>query len=110
MALRAHSSGCRYNSRHCSRASEIGIDKASEDIYTTGPNLLSQEIISCSDPVNMSLTQRRASSTPTPCLSPLSCPTTAITTTVPALDVGIWPIATSPDAHIEGRDCGRDCG
>src|SRR5215813_5485451 len=57
-------------SRHCSKASEIGIDKASDGVYTTGLNLLSQEIISCSDPVNMSLTQRRASSTPTTYLSP----------------------------------------
>jgi hypothetical protein len=57
--------------RHCSRASEIGIDKASDGFYTTGLNLLSQETSSCSDPVNMYLTQRRASSTPTTCLSPL---------------------------------------
>ena len=79
-----------------SRAPEIGIDKASDGVYITGPNLLSQETISCSDPVNMSLTPRRVSSPPTTCLSPLSCPTTAIMTTVPARDVGIWPIATSP--------------
>ena len=58
-------------SRHCSRASEIGIDKASDGVYITGPNLLSQETISCSAPVNMSLTPRRVSSTPTTCLSPL---------------------------------------
>ena len=40
-----------YENRHCSRASEIGIDKASDGIYTIRPNLLFQETIACSDPV-----------------------------------------------------------
>lgn len=85
----------RYEIGHCSKASEIGIDKARDGIYTPRPNLLFQETISCADPVHMSPTPLRASSMPTTCLSPLSCPMTAITTAVPALDVGIWPIATN---------------
>src|SRR5881397_1243839 len=81
---------------HCSRASEIGIDKVSDGAYSTRPNLLSQETMPCSDPVHMSPTPPRVSSTSTISPSPSWWPTITTTSTVPALAVGLWPLATHP--------------
>jgi hypothetical protein len=61
--------------RHCSRASEIGRDKARDGLDPTRPHLLCQETLSCAAPVQRSLPPRRASSMPTPCLGPWEGPT-----------------------------------
>ena len=82
--------------RHCSRDSEIRIDKVRDGVYTPRPNLLPQETMLCADLVNMYPTPPRVSSTSTISLSQSWWPTITITTTVPALDVGIWPLATKP--------------
>ena len=39
----------RMNVRHCSRDSEIRIDKVRDGVYTPRPNLLPQETMLCAD-------------------------------------------------------------
>jgi hypothetical protein len=75
---------------HCSRASEIEIDKARDGLDPTRPHLLFQETLTCAAPVQRSPPPLRASAMPTPCLGPLEGPLPAITPTVPARAVGRW--------------------
>src|SRR5207302_3298271 len=56
--------------RHCSRASEAGVDQGRDGIYTPHSNLLHQETLPCSDPVNTCLIPRRGSSTLRTCPCP----------------------------------------
>jgi hypothetical protein len=80
----------------CSGDSGVEIDRAGDRFYTTGPNLLSQGSTPCLDRVNTCQTRRRASSTSrtSQCLNEWR--TAVTTTTPPAHDVAILPIATHP--------------
>jgi antirestriction protein ArdC len=61
---------CEQIIGHCSKASEIRMDKVRKGADTACLNLLSQETLSCSDPVNMCPIPPRASSTSTTCPNP----------------------------------------
>ena len=82
--------------RHCSGDSESAIDGAGKDFYATGPNLFSQGSILCWDRVHTYQTGLRALSTSRTSPGLPWWRTAVTTTTPPAHDVAIEPIATNP--------------
>src|SRR5712691_2457486 len=89
---------CRnaLHERDCSGDSEIAIDRAGDGVYSTGPHFFSQGSTPCLDRVKTCQTRRRASSTSrtSQCLNEWRIAVT--TTTPPAHDVAILPLAPHP--------------